>query len=455
MWAERRNHITIAVFFGRLEPGAAVLRGLRTSQSVERGRIAAMPESASDDQPVRGGGRSSPRILIVAGEASGDLHGASLARALRELEPDAELFGVGGDRMKGQGVDLVYHMRRLAVMGIMEVVSHLGDIRRALITLSKAAVERHVDAVVLIDYPDFNMMLARRLRRRLPDVPIVYYISPQVWAWRSRRIKSIARMFDLMLVILPFEKELYASTDLEVEFVGHPLLDVIELGDDRADFGARHGPEPADTWIGLLPGSRRIEVDRLLAPMLEAAALLTQRIGRPQFLVPVSPGLDRSLYEQALAGHPELAARIFLIENDYYAALEHCSAAAVCSGTATLEAALTDTPMVVVYRTSWLTYNLAKSLVSVSDIALVNLIAGRRAVPELVQGEVSGPRIAEELRTLLNKKARRDAVLAALVEVRQRLGDRGASRCAAVAVLRAAGHTDPASASSGPGDPTI
>ena len=452
MWAERRNHITVAVIFRGLEAGDTALRGLRAWQPPARGRIAAMPESVSDHQPTPDGVRAAPSILIVAGEASGDLHGASLAHALREAEPDVELFGVGGDRMKDRGVDLVYHMRRLAVMGIMEVVSHLGDIRRALNTLSEVAVDRHVDAVVLIDYPDFNMTLARRLRRRLPDVPIVYYISPQVWAWRSRRIKSIARMFDLMLVILPFERDLYASTDLEVEFVGHPLLDVIEFGDDRAAFAERHGPAPTDTWIGLLPGSRRIEVDRLLAPMLEAAEQLTQWIGRPQFLVPTSPSLDRTLYERILAGHPRLEERVFLVDDDYYATLEHCSAAAVCSGTATLEATLMDTPMVVVYRTSWLTYNLAKSLVRVRDIALVNLIAGRRAVPELVQGEVTGPHIAEELRTLLNKKARRDAVLDALAEVRQRLGDRGASRRAAAAVLRAAGCTEPSPVSSDSGD---
>ncbi len=383
------------------------------------------------------------RILFVAGEASGDLHGASLVESLRQADPDIEAFGVGGDRMQAAGVELLYHMRHLAVVGITEVVRHLGDIRAALTALTDAAQGRRVDAVVLIDYPDFNLTLAGRLRKALPGVPIIYYISPQVWAWRARRVKKIARLCDLMLVILPFEKELYASTGLAVEFVGHPLLDVVELGDDREAYAERHGPAARDTWIGLLPGSRRAEVERLLPSMLDGARRLLDRVGRPQFLVPVSPGLDKSLYDAHLDAFPDLSGWIHLVESDYYATLEHCSAAVVCSGTATLEAALTDTPMVVVYRTSWLTYNLAKSLVHVRDIALANLIVGRRAVPELVQGEVTGPRIADELRIMLNEKACRDAVLAALGEVRERLGDPGASRRAARAVLDFVGEFAP------------
>ncbi|MCH7825208.1 MAG: chemotaxis protein CheW, partial [Acidobacteria bacterium] len=201
--------------------------------------------------------------------------------------------------------------------------------------------------------------------------------------------------------------------------------------------------------LGLLPGSRRLEVERLLPPMLEAASSLLSRIGRPRFLIPVSPALEAAMYESVLAGFPDLRQRTYLIEGDYYPTLEHCTAAAVCSGTATLEAALTDTPMVVVYRTSWLTYNLAKLLVHVRDIALVNLIAGRRAVPELVQGEVTGPRIADELRTLLNEQARRSGVLSALAEVRERLGEAGASDRAARRVLQAAGCIEPEDPSSG------
>ncbi len=407
-----------------------------------QGRIAAM---SALSQPSADGPETAPcaRIMIVAGEASGDLHGGSLTRAIRRMAPAVELFGVGGDYMQDAGVELLHHMGKLAVVGFAEVLRHLGDVRAALDSLTNAARERHVDAVVLIDYPDFNLTLARRLRKRVPDVPIVYYISPQVWAWRSGRVNKIARLVDRMLVILPFEKVLYESTGLEVDFVGHPLLDVMRLGDERAAYSERHGPPPKDTWIGLVPGSRRVEVERHLPPMLAAAKLLLSRIRRPRFLIPVSPALEAAMYESVLAGFPDLRQRVYLIEGDYYPTLEHCTAAAVCSGTATLEAALADTPMVVVYRTSWLTYNLVKSLVHVRDIALVNLIAGRRAVPELVQREVTGPRIADELRTLLNEQARRSVVLSALAEVRERLGEAGASDRAARRVLQAAGCIEP------------
>ena len=381
--------------------------------------------------------------MIVAGEASGDLHGASLARAILQMVPTVDLFGVGGDNMQRAGVELIHHINRLAVMGITEVLGHLGEVRATLDSLTTVARERDVDAVVLIDYPDFNLTLARRLRKHIPDVPIIYYISPQVWAWRRGRVNKIAQLVDRMLVILPFEKELYESVGLEVDFVGHPLLDVIRLDNDRTTYSERHSLSFKDTWIGLLPGSRRAEVKRLLPPMLKAASSLLPHVEQPCFLIPVSPALDITIYESVLASFPNLRQRTYLIEDDYYPTVEHCRVAVVCSGTATLEAALVDTPMVVVYRTSWLTYTLAKSLVRVPHIALVNLIAEQRAVPELVQGEVTGSRIADELRTLLNDQVRRSAVQSALAKVRQRLGGAGASEVAARRVLQAVGCIEP------------
>ena len=386
---------------------------------------------------------SSARIMIVAGEASGDLHGASLARAILQMVPTVDLVGVGGDNMQRAGVELIHHINRLAVMGITEVLGHLGEVRATLDSLTTVARERDVDAVVLIDYPDFNLTLARRLRKHIPDVPIIYYISPQVWAWRRGRVNKIAQLVDRMLVILPFEKELYESVGLEVDFVGHPLLDVIRLDNDRTTYSERHSLSFKDTWIGLLPGSRRAEVKRLLPPMLKAASSLLRHVEQPCFLIPVSPALDITIYESVLASFPNLRQRTYLIEDDYYPTVEHCRAAVVCSGTATLEAALVDTPMVVVYRTSWLTYTLAKSLVRVPHFALVNLIAEQRAVPELVQGEVTGSRIADELRTLLNDQVRRSAVQSALAKVRQRLGGAGASEVAARRVLQAVGCIEP------------
>lgn len=386
---------------------------------------------------------------MVAGEASGDLHGATLARALRREAAGATCWGIGGDRMAREGVELVYHLRHLAVVGITEVLGHLWDVRRALSTVTAAAVRSRPDAVVLIDYPDFNLALARRLRRRLPEVPIVYYISPQVWAWRSRRVAKITQLVDLMLVILPFEEKLYRDAGVPVEFVGHPLLDVVEFRWDREEFASRHGVPGSATWVGLLPGSRRVEVERLLPPMLQAAALV--RGSDLAFLVPEAPSVEDGVYRSCLAGiSPEVRKRVYLVADDYYDAVRHSAAVAVCSGTATLEAALADAPMVVVYRTSWLTYNLAKLLVWVRDIALVNLIAGRRGVPELLQREVTGPRIAQELGTLLHDRERRRAAKQVLAEVRRRLGEPGASQRAARAVVCLArgspGPDDPAPA---------
>jgi len=380
--------------------------------------------------------RDGTDVMLVAGEASGDTHGASLTRALLARDPGVRCFGVGGDRMEAAGVELLYHMKNLAVVGITEVLWHLADVFRALGTLTRAAARRSVDGVVLIDYPDFNLTLAKRLRKRLPGVPIVYYISPQVWAWRKGRVETIARLVDAVLVILPFEEELYTGTGVPVEFVGHPLLDVVCFDSERGSFAARHGLPPGAEWVGLVPGSRKAEVERLLPHMAEAAAMLAERHTELQFLVPVSSGVDDEVYRECMAPAGEHRPRIHLVHDDYYATLQHAVAAAVCSGTATLETGLAGTPMVVVYRTSWLTYNLAKSLVRVRDIALVNLIAGRRAVPELVQGEVTAPRIVRELEPLVYDDARRREVGAALDEVRDRVGEPGASGRAAAAVLR-------------------
>jgi lipid-A-disaccharide synthase len=248
-----------------------------------------------------------------------------------------------------------------------------------------------------------------------------------------------------MLVILPFEEELYASAGVDVEFVGHPLLDVVESSSKREDFAARHEVPIAATWIGLLPGSRHVEVERLLPRMLGAARIL-RGDGEYAFLVPVSPTVDRAVYEKMIAAAgDDVGAVVHPITDDYYATLRHCHAAAVCSGTATLEAALMGTPPVVVYRTSWLTYNLAKSLVHVRDMALVNLIAGRRVVPELLQHEVTAERISSELRPYLQDDGRRQEVQASLAEVRESLGSVGASQRAARAVLRVArGEANPA-----------
>lgn len=379
---------------------------------------------------------ASRRLLVVAGEASGDLHAASLARELRAQLPDIELLGIGGDRMQAQGVQLLYHYRSLAVVGLTEVLAHLGDVRRAMRALVGVARRRRFDGVVLVDYPDFNLALARRLRRVRPELPILYYISPQVWAWRRGRIAQIRRLVDRMIVILPFEERLYADAGVPVDFVGHPLLDAAPMAGSRTSFATRHGVAERDEWIALVPGSRRDEVRRLLPPLLGTAALLLRDDPARTFLVPVAQSLEAATYEQALAGAPpEVGGRVRLVHDDGWEVLRHSRGAVVCSGTATLEAALVGTPMVVVYRTSWLTYNLGKLLVRIRDIGLVNVVGERRGVPELLQDDVTPAAISRALEPLLRAGEARETCRAFLRQVADRLGGAGASRRAAAAVL--------------------
>lgn len=379
------------------------------------------------------GGASRPCLLVVAGEASGDLHAANLLRELGRLAPEISVRGVGGDRMERAGAELLFHYRSLAVVGITEVLAHLGDVRRAMRALEQVAKRPEVVGVVLVDYADFNMQLARRLRRSCPDLPIVYYISPQVWAWRRGRIGAIGRLADRVLVILPFEEEMYRAQQVPAEYVGHPLLDALPPPGSREAFAARHGVDAGREWIALLPGSRAMEVSGLLQPMLGAATLLAQ--GRPRtFLVARASALDAAAYASVSAARDE-GLDVHLIEDDTYELLRHSRGAVVCSGTATLEAGLMGTPEVVVYRTSWLTYNLGKLLVRIGNIALVNVIGGERGVPELLQRDVTPQAIARELEPLLQEGTRRRECQQFLARVRQKLGEPGASAVAAAAVL--------------------
>jgi lipid-A-disaccharide synthase len=374
-------------------------------------------------------------VLVVAGEASGDAHAAALVREIGLIAPDLVAVGVGGDLMEAAGAELLQHYRGIAVVGITEVVSHLGAIRSAMNTLVDAVDTRPVAGVVLVDYPDFNMTLARRLRRRHPDLPIVYFISPQVWAWRSGRVHKLARLVDRMLVILPFEKEVYAQAGVAVDFVGHPLLDDADSAASRESIATRHGLDASRRWLGLLPGSRAREVERLLPPMLGAAALALEQ-GDYEVVIPRARGVARDLFAAAVARlDPGVRARVKVVEDDYHALLPHLHVAAVCSGTATLEIALAGTPEVVVYKTSWLTYNLGKLLVRISNIALVNVVGERRGVPELLQGEVNPANIARHLLPLAAEGSARSECLAFLRDVRARLGEPGASARAAAAVV--------------------
>jgi lipid-A-disaccharide synthase len=367
-----------------------------------------------------------PRLLISSGEPSGELYAAELVRHLRELTPGLDVFGLGGDRLQAQGATLLAHVRDLAVVGLFEVLSHLRQIRGVFRRVLAEVDRDPPQAAVLVDYPDFNLRLARELHRR--GIPVVYYVSPQIWAWRKGRIHAIRETVARMLVIFPFEEPMYREGGVPVEFVGHPLVDLVKPV-DRADFLRSLGVSTERDVVAVLPGSRPKEIAHNLPGLAGAIALLHAQRPALEFLLPVAPSIERSLLEPALRGLP-----VRLVSDGASAVLSSCQVAMVASGTATVEAALLGAPMVVVYRLSALTHFLGSRLVKVPHVAMANLIAGKRAVPELIQRDFTPERVASEVGALLDQADRRDAMKRDLEEVRRRLGAKGASARAAAAV---------------------
>jgi lipid-A-disaccharide synthase len=369
--------------------------------------------------------------MISAGEASGDRLGAGLARAILRRRPDAELFGMGGDDMASAGVRLVQHASEVAVVGLVEVLKHLPAIRRAMTRLEVVLRDERPDILVPVDYPDFNLRLAARARRA--GVDVVYFVSPQVWAWRRGRVHRIRELVRRMLVLFPFEAAFYEDAGVPVTFVGHPAAGPPGPEPERAALLQRVGLDPRREVVALLPGSRVGEVTRMLPPMLEAATRLRAVRAGVQFLMPRASTLAEGTLESRvrIAGLSDVVVHA----GDYPEVLRVCDAGAVCSGTASLEAALAGLPMVVVYRVRPVTYVLSRLLVRVEHAAMPNLVAGSRVVPELIQGECTGERIAGHLRHYLESPGHADEVRAALARVRDRLGKPGAFDRAANAVL--------------------
>jgi lipid-A-disaccharide synthase len=363
-------------------------------------------------------------VLVSCGEPSGDLYAGDLVRHLREQAPDVEVFGLGGDRLEAEGGRLIAHVRDLAVVGLLEVLRHLRRLR-AVFRSVLAEVDRERPAVaVLVDYADFNLRLARELKKR--GVPVVYYVSPQVWAWRRGRLRAIRDRVAHMAVIFPFEEPLYRAAGVPVTFVGHPLVELARPAPDRAAFLRSEGLDAGRPVLAVLPGSRRQEVAHNLPPIAGALRLVRQRRPDVQLALAVAPSLDPRLFERELTDLP-----IVRVAGQTHALLSAASAGIVASGTATVEAALMDLPMVVVYRLSPLTYALGRPFVSVPHYAMANLIAGREVVKELIQNDFRPDTVAREALALLEDPVRRDAVRAGLAEVRQRLGPPGASARAA------------------------
>jgi lipid-A-disaccharide synthase len=383
------------------------------------------------------------RILISAGEASGEFYGAELIHALRRQTRDhlnlraMEFFGVGGDRMRDAGCELLVDAREIAEVGIVEVVKHIPRIYRRFREVVREAETRRPDAAVLIDFPDFNLRLARELHQR--GVPVIYYVSPQLWAWKQRRIERVRKYVRQMLVIFPFEEKFYRERGVAAEFVGHPLADLPQPTVTREQFAAEYKLDPDRPWIALLPGSRRGEVSRILPVLLDAAQLLGPDY---VYLVPVASTLDASwvgLFLASYSGPP------IVLTHDARATLLHARAAAVSSGTATLEASLIGTPFAMVYGVAPLTWKLGRRLVKVDRFAMVNLIAGRDVVPELVQSNFTPERVSAELRRIIPDGEPRESMLAGFAEARRRLQPQdakgSASDRAARAVLKIAVST--------------
>lgn len=358
--------------------------------------------------------------MLVAGEASGDARGAELVRTLRQRNPDMEVFGMGGAHLRQAGMRVVYDVAKVTAVGLWEVLDNLRNLWLAYRLLRRLLLEHRPPLLILIDFPEFNMRLARIARRH--GIAVLYYISPQVWAWRSYRIRKIAATVDAMAVVFPFEADLYRSFGMkQVTFVGHPLVDVVKPDRDRDSCLRGLGLDGNRLTVALMPGSRKTEVESLIGPMIEAAGRLA-RERDVQFLLIRANTIERSGLEQAVAGS---SITVRIVDGDTYNMLASADLVWVASGTATLEAGLLKKPMVIAYRLSPLSYWLGRLLIRVNHIGMVNIVAGERVVPELVQSEVTAERILAETRRMLQPEVHQ-GVVGKLADVQRLLGPPGA-----------------------------
>ena len=354
-------------------------------------------------------------ILIVAGETSGDEHASGLVREINQLDPNLSFFGIGGERLAEEGVSVVEHIDTMAIMGFTEVVSRYSHLRRVYNRLLREVEIRKPARAILVDYPGFNLKLAQALRKL--GVPIIYFISPQLWAWREKRVEIIRECVDQMICIFPFEEAWYNERGVNANFIGHPFMDREPPTCSRGEFAARHGIEKDETIVCLMPGSRQQEVDRHMPAMVQAVGKIREHrpdvkaiIAKSELVTIVSP----------------LAEGIMVEDEEPILSLVHADVAVVASGTATVEAALYGIPSVVIYRLSPLSWMIARKVAKTPFIAMPNLIAGREVLPELLQGDATAERISYQMRELLDSAENRQAMKEGLKEVRQKMGRPGA-----------------------------
>jgi lipid-A-disaccharide synthase len=370
-----------------------------------------------------------PTVFISCGEPSGDLYAGALTRELLSLAPDLRVEGFGGERLRDAGATLLGDYRGLTVTGLVEVLEVLPRSYAMYRRLVRAARQRRPDVLVVIDFPDFNFRLAKSVRAL--GIPVVYYIPPQLWAWRSGRMRTLRRLADRILVIFPFEPEIYDRAGTQAEFVGHPLVDLARATEPREAFLTSLGLSPDKPILALLPGSRPNEVAPILPRLVEAAGLAAERLPGLQVILARAPNLPDALLAPVASSRVPIA----VVEGRADDVLQACDAVVTASGTATVQAAIHERPMVIVYHLAPLTFALVRRLVHVDTVGMVNLVAGRRVAPELIQHDFTAEAVAREALRLLAPGETRDAAIAALREVREKLGGEGASRRAARSIL--------------------
>ena len=363
-------------------------------------------EEKSPIQTIEAVNKKNKTIMIVAGEASGDMHGANLVREMLKNDPALNFYGIGGNKLQKEGVELLANASDMAVVGLTEVVSKLGNILKIMGMMKRSLDERRPDLVILIDYPDFNIRLAKAAKKR--GIKVFYYISPQVWAWRKSRIGQIKKMVNKMAVILPFEVETYSQKGFSVNYVGHPLLDMVKLNYSKQEARKKFGLAENKITIGILPGSRPSEVRKLMPELLRAAQILKREMPDLQFVLPLADTLEEIIVTEIIA---RFNVKVKVISGHTYDVISCTDLALVASGTATLETALLGVPMIIVYKISLLSYFIGRLFVHVKNIGLVNIIAGKTIVPELIQSDASGKRIAAEALSILKNGERRQEMI--------------------------------------------
>ena len=373
--------------------------------------------------------------MLLAGEASGDAHAAEVALELKKMRPDIRLSGMGSDEMQQAGVDLFFDSRSIAVVGIVEILKHWGDIKKAMNLVRERLETTRPDLLILVDYPEFNLKMARHAKSL--GIKVLFYISPQVWAWRPKRIHKIGRSIDHMAVLFEFEVDYYRRAHIPVTFVGHPLVDKVKTSEQVDTVRQRLGIADEARVVGLFPGSRHSEINKHLTLLLETGVLMQQQDSSLQFVLPVASSLDYDAIKQVCDGYD---LQLTLTQGELYDVIANCDAIVSCSGTVTLEIALLQTPMCIIYKTSELSYQILKRLVTIDHLGLANIITQKEIVKELIQHDATPQKIAQELFELLDNKTYRNIVIEDLKQVKQSLGmGQGSKRMAELALSLASG----------------